>query len=556
MKAAAKFFAERRKARSAQKANSVRFLRTHIFAVTVFTVFAFAACSGDEDKSGNTSSAESTVSGNNSMNSSGSSAPAHVHQWGAWTINTLPTAAADGGEERACSACDDKENRSTSYSGTAGLAYELNGSGTGYIVRKGSVAEGIVYIPTMYSGLPVSQVGGESESPGAFEGTAITSVIFLAPSNITSIGNYAFTYCYALTSVTIPDSVTTIRQYAFRQCTALTSVIIPDSVMTIADYAFDLCDALASVSIGSGVTSIGDGVFRTSPALASIAVDAANPNYASQDGILYNKAITTLIKAPPAGIAGAFAVPNSVTSIGNSAFMGCTALTSVTIGSGVTTIGDLAFRGCTALTSITVDAANLNYASQNGILYNKAMTTVIQASPAGIAGAFAVPNSVTSIGRFAFEKCISLASVTMPDSVEGIGQSAFSGCSALTSVTIGNGVTEIGFAAFEKCTSLASVTMPDSVTIIGNFAFDECAGLTSVTIGSGVMSIGAYAFFGCSALTSVTVLATTPPALWVSGDVFRGNHSTRQFYVPAGSVEVYKAASEWSTYADRIVAIP
>ena len=162
-------------------------------------------------------------------------------------------------------------------------------------------------------------------------------------------------------------------------------------------------------------------------------------------------------------------IPDSVTSIGDSTFYGCSGLTSVTIPGSVTSIGLMAFERCSGLTSVTI------------------------------------PDGVTSIGESAFSGCSGLMSVTIPDSVTSIGRDAFYGCSCLTSVTIGNGVTSIGWYAFYGCSGLTSVTIPDSVTSIGSSAFSGCRGLTSVTIGNGVTSIGGSAFYGCTGLTSVTI---------------------------------------------------
>ncbi|MBP5560644.1 MAG: leucine-rich repeat protein, partial [Muribaculaceae bacterium] len=116
-----------------------------------------------------------------------------------------------------------------------------------------------------------------------------------------------------------------------------------------------------------------------------------------------------------------------------------------------------------------------------------------------------IPNSVTSIGCYAFFRCSGLTSVTIPNSVTTIGVGAFRGCTGLTSVTIGNSVTTIGNYAFENCSGLTSVTIPNSVISIGHYAFRSCSGLTSVTIGNFVYEIGEYAFYGCSGLTSVTI---------------------------------------------------
>jgi hypothetical protein len=158
---------------------------------------------------------------------------------------------------------------------------------------------------------------------------------------------------------------------------------------------------------------------------------------------------------------------------------------------------------------------------------------------------------IKTIGNLAFYSCKSLTSVTIPESVTSIGERAFVFCKSLTSVTIPDSVTSIGSNAFGDCQSLTSMTIPDSVTEIGGNVFNACSGLTSVTIGDSVTTIGDYAFWRCSSLTSVYCKATTPPSLgW---DVFAHNGSDRKIYVPAGSVNAYKSATNWSEYADAIV---
>jgi len=124
----------------------------------------------------------------------------------------------------------------------------------------------------------------------------------------------------------------------------------------------------------------------------------------------------------------------------------------------------------------------------------------------------------------------------------------------IPTLNIPSGTTKIRNSAFYKCSSITSVTIPDSLTSIGQYAFSNCSKLTSVTIPESVTSIGDNAFHQCYGLTSITVLATTPPTL--DTNAFFGNASGRKIYVPAESVEAYKAATGWSKYAADIEAIP
>ena len=333
-------------------------------------------------------------------------------------------------------------------------------------------------------------------------------------------------------NIVIPDSyegkpVTRICYHAFHGCD-LKSVTIPDSVTSIGDEAFSDCYSLTSVTIGNGVTNIGEGAFKGCFSLTSIKVSENNSYYKSVDGDLYTKDGKTLIQYAIGKTATTFAIPDSVTSIGNYAFYNCYSLTSVTIpdsvtsigdeafynsysltsvtiGNDVTSIGESAFYWCHSLTSIKVSENNSYYKSVDGDLYTKDGKTLIQYAIGKTATTFAIPDSVTSIGNYAFYNCYSLTSVTIPDSVTSIGDEAFYNSYSLTSVTIGNDVTSIGESAFFNCSSLTSMTIPDSVTSIGEGAFSDCGSLTSVTIGNGVTSIGDWAFSSCSSLKSVNI---------------------------------------------------
>jgi len=331
---------------------------------------------------------------------------------------------------------------------------------------------------------------------------------------VTSIGDEAFKFCYGLTSITIPNSVTNIGDAAFTDCNGLISITIPNSVTSIGNFAFSDCSGLTSITIPNSVTSIGNNAFDNCYSLTSITIPnsvmsigySAFSFCSSLTSIIIPSNLTSISDYVFFGCNGltSVTIPSDVTSIGNSAFSGCSSLTSITIPNSVTSINEQAFSNCNNLTSFEVENANPSYSSENGILFNKAKTVLIQ-FPANKSEIYTIPSGVTSIGNYAFFSCSGLISVTIPSGVTSIGNYAFSGCSGLTSVTIPSGVTSIGNYAFSGCSGLTSVTISSGVRSIGNYAFSGCSGLTSFIIPSVVRSIGEYAFSGCSGLTSVII---------------------------------------------------
>ena len=267
-----------------------------------------------------------------------------------------------------------------------------------------------------------------------------------------------------------------------------------------------------------------------------------------------------------------------VTSIGDRAFYYCSDLTSITIGNSVTSIGESVFYYCYGLKKVIVkDIAAwcgikfYNYES-NPLSYAKHLYSDEDTEITNLV----IPNSVTSIGSYAFYYCSGLTSITIPNSVTSIGNNAFDGCSGLTSVTIPNSVTSIGEYAFQNCSGLTSITIPNSVTSIGYSAFYGCSGLTSIEIPNSVTSIGGSAFYLCSGLTSVTigsgvvsigysafdgadistVISLIENPFKIEGNTYAEyrNFSQNTFnnatlYVPKGTIEKYKATRGWKDFA-------
>lgn len=296
---------------------------------------------------------------------------------------------------------------------------------------------------TLNSNAIVNKEYTSSNNIGHIFGSQVTKYIIGAA--VQNIGKYAFCRCKSLNSLSISNSVTNIGYEAFRGCSGLTSIIIPNSVTNIEGWAFPDCTGLTSLVIPNSVTSIGHDAFFGCISLASIDVNINNTNYSSADGVLFSKDKTVLIQYPE-GKKGTYIIPESVKSIGHSAFLNCFGLTSVHIPNSVTNIGHGAFSNCNKLISVNI------------------------------------PNSITFIESRTFSRCASLSSVTIPNSVTGIGEYAFDHCNVLTFITIPNSVTNIGKYTFWYCDKLSSVTIEneEGKVAIGEEAFPSTAKINYV----------------------------------------------------------------------------
>ena len=308
-------------------------------------------------------------------------------------------------------------------------------------------------------------------------------------------------------------SVTSIGELAFAYCSSLTSVTIPNSVTSIEFGAFAYCSSLPSVTIGESVTNIGGYAFYGCSSLASVTI------------------------------------PNSVTSIGEEAFGECTFAKDNFINYSTLDAEANYYWGATVVEGNEINGLIIR---NNTVIDCRETVTSVE-----------IPNSVTSIGEWAFSGCYSLVSVTIPNSVTSIGDEAFSGCFSLTKTNYTGDIAgwcniKFGYGEanpmyhshnfYINDQEIKDLVIPNSVTSIGNRVFSGCSSLTSITIPNSVTSIGKSAFSGCSSLTSITCEAENPPT--VGSNAFYNVSKSIPVYVPCGCVGAYKAKSGWEDFTN------
>lgn len=351
---------------------------------------------------------------------------------------------------------------------------------------------GDVVIPSEVNGLAVTEIYNR-----AFYGkTTITSISI--PSSVNEIGMSAFNMCSNLGSIVIPSSVTLINSNCFQNCTKLTSVTFEDNskLKTLGQGAFYGCTKLETVSFGnnSALSKIYSNSFCECSSLSSVLFGENSQLTEIQDTAFLNCSNLT-----------SFEIPQSVTIIGKNAFSNVSVL-NFEIPASVVSIADYAFNSST-LQSIIVDENNTNYASYNGVLYNKDQSVLIR-YPAGKSElSFTIPSSVNNISNGAFFRCSNLRNVYFDEGIKlvSVGYNAFNNCTNLMSIEFPSGLTRVGAASFYGCTSLSYAFLPSSVTSIEDNTFHECSNLISVTIPWNATSIGKSAFRYCTSLTSINI---------------------------------------------------
>ena len=422
-------------------------------------------------------------------------------------------------------------------------------------VQTGSCGDNVTYSLDTETGVLTISGTGDMYSYGPFyENTNIKSVII--ESGVTSIGDCAFEDCYFTyenfvnnSNVELDDSskptivdtdtggfcIKDNELVNMRPTYAIGEITIPNSVTSIDSSAFYGCSSLTSVTMSNSVTSIGNPAFENCTSLTSIEVSDNNGNYSSVDGVLFNKDKSELITYPAGKTDSEYVIPNSVISIGDSAFENCTSLTSVTILDSVTIIGRSAFENCTSLTSVTIpkrvtsicDSAFYNTAYyndksnwNNGVLYISDCLIDTNYNFDSTTD-YIIKDGTRIIADYALSHCDNLTSVIIPNSVTSIGDSVFSDCTSLKSVTIGNSVTSIGSSAFYNTAYYNDKSNWDKgVLYLSNCLIntnDDFGSTTDYTIKDGTRFIADSAFSGCTSLTSVTI----PKSItYISDDAF------------------------------------
>ena len=382
-----------------------------------------------------------------------------------------------------------------------------------------------------------------------FEGcTSLTDIEL--PNSLTFIGSNAFMDCSSLSKINIPEKVKTMYYYIFRGCSNLTEIQVaeenakytsidgvlynkqktslikypdgksgsyevPDGGTHIETDAFENCSYLKEIIFPASVNNLNGYMFRNCAGLTSIQVEENNPDFTSQDGVLYNKEKTYLIRCPE-GKTGDFEIPKDVTKITSSSFRDCRNLTKIYIPESLinTSSSISLFEGCSSLIEIQVAKENSIYSSQDGALYNKSKTVLLR-YPSGKSGSYMIPEGVEQIANGAFQECSNLTKVEIPESLTEISDGEFNKCGRLTEIQVSEKSlkysSDSGSLYNKEKTELVRYVngksgdciLPDGIVNIRDSAFQNCDKLIKIVIPESVEKIGKNVFRYCESLTEI-----------------------------------------------------
>ena len=356
-----------------------------------------------------------------------------------------------------------------------------------------------------------------------FYSMGITSIKLGA--NVKTLGKYAFMYCSNLAEIELNEGLIEIGEQCFAYCSAAPAIVIPNTVEVIKDMAFFGANGLSGeIEIPASVKEIGVAPWRSVTGITAINVDEANANYASVDGVLFDKDIATVVTYP-AGKADAsytlpatvkeiaaqsmrnnpnltsLVMPEGLEKIGDQA-LASSALTAVELPSTVQSIGSAAFFNGRSLTTFKVADGNQWFKADDKYLIETAKDKIIAAIPTF--GAVTIPDGIKEVGDYAFYM-YDLTKVTLPSSMRSLGKCAFAVCNMLKTVEFNEGLESIGEMTFQECSKLTAIEWPSTLKFIGVQAFCTCPSITEAILPEGLEVLSPLAFFLCEGLERVYV---------------------------------------------------
>ena len=341
--------------------------------------------------------------------------------------------------------------------------------------------------------------------------------ISVIPDSVTSIGDYAFSYCYGINSFNIPNNVTSIGNDAFSYCVYLNKITIPGSVLSIGEGAFDHCSSLTDITIEEGVQIVNEYAFTECVELLSLTL------------------------------------PSTVTTLGKGAVYGCVKLTNINLPIGITVISEELFGNCSSLTNVTIPSNVTtieDYAFKNSAISDLSIADTVTTLGAYVfekcsnLTTIVLPNSITTIGEGLFSECTSLKNVTFPNSLSMTTNRMFRNCSGLIEITIPNNITSLADYTFMNCSSLINVNLPSTITKLGKDVFYQCTSLVDIVIPDSVTNIGDYLFSGCTNLMNVTLSSSITR---LSSYMFENCTSLESFSIPDSITKISNNAFKGCT---------